>query len=103
MNNRFSSKDLSFIFGYFVVRLPRKKKKIVKKGFLLTCNANNQLSLMLIKYPKAAMMIGDIMNGTHPGVAYSRYYDHIDLELNENDINYPAFLEAEKERLNSAK
>jgi len=61
--------------------------------------AHKELNEKLNKYPKAALMLGDIMNGTHPAVAQNRYYDKGDLEIGEDDENYPAFIEAEKQRI----
>ena len=61
--------------------------------------AHKSLGEKLNQYPKAAMMLADIMDGKHPAVAMNRYFDKGDLEINEEDENYPAFIQAEKDRI----
>lgn len=64
--------------------------------------AHAELQKKLTENPKAALMLGDIMDGKHPAVAVKRYFDPEELEVNEDDENYESLLTAERERIADA-
>ncbi|MBV5282162.1 MAG: hypothetical protein JZU53_06950 [Paludibacter sp.] len=65
-------------------------------------SAHAELQKKLTENPKAALMLGDIMDGKHPAVAIKRYYSTEELEVNEDDENYEALITAERERIADA-
>ena len=61
-------------------------------------NAHSMLNEKLTQYPKAGLMLADMMDGKHPAVAIKRYFGE-ELEVEEGSEEYEALLTAERERL----
>jgi hypothetical protein len=61
-------------------------------------SAQSMLNDKLTQYPKAGLMLADMMDGRHPAVAIKRHFgDEMDIE--EGSEEYEALLTAERERL----
>ena len=61
-------------------------------------NAHSMLNEKLTQYPKAGLMLADMMDGKHPAVAIKRHFGE-ELEVEEGSEEYEALLTAERERL----
>lgn len=61
-------------------------------------NAHSMLNDKLTQYPKAGLMLADMMDGKHPAVAIKRHFGD-ELEIEEGSKEYEALLTAERERL----
>jgi hypothetical protein len=61
--------------------------------------AHTALQNKLLEHPKGAMMLADIMGGTHPAVAMKRHYSDEELSVEEGSPEYEQLLEAEKARI----
>ena len=60
--------------------------------------AHSMLNEKLTQYPKAGLMLADMMDGKHPAVAIKRHFGD-ELEIEEGSEEYEALLTAERERL----
>lgn len=61
-------------------------------------NAHSMLNEKLTQYPKAGLMLADMMDGKHPAVAIKRHFGE-EMEIEEGSEEYEALLTAERERL----
>lgn len=60
--------------------------------------AHSMLNEKLTQYPKAGLMLADMMDGKHPAVAIKRHFGE-EMEIEEGSEEYEALLTAERERL----
>lgn len=61
--------------------------------------AHSQLNQKLTQYPKAGLMLADMMEGKHPAVAIKRHFgEELDIEDEESE-EYKALINAERERM----
>lgn len=61
--------------------------------------AHSQLNQKLTQYPKAGLMLADMMEGKHPAVAIKRHFgEELDIEDEESE-EYKELINAERERM----
>lgn len=61
--------------------------------------AHAELGQKLTAHPKAALMLGEMLDGRHPAVAMKRYFSDDELTIGEDEEGYEELINAERERI----